>query len=1088
MTTMMMMMMMTEEEEEATAAAAAAAAANDGSRATDDECDLLIEDKQHNNKNNSDNIRGSDQVSLLGITIGDGPTRRLAAQRATTMELVWSRVKSIIPGQRARDFGQQDDWTLDSGIIYRPNTIGNHNGKNRLSSLNNLGPNFNPTSNPRLLSFNWFRGSGSSSGIAGSKSHGFKSRDELTNNHRKFNNYYYLRNGPNKCRMLLTLIISLLTLVAVTFILVKLMNLLQEPLEKARISSQVFSTIKNKLSDHDSSSSSSSGELGYSAAYGTTNDTYNGIMRSNSNWIVSSPKCRIPNIEPWHESIRDYVELKPEYNCTDILITNKAIGQPDGALTFVYGNKLYFTDYAIRLGATKDCCYKQVTRSEDNDYDLVYSDNCIDIDDDDDNDDDSDDADGENISRGLKAPAELIQVKCSKFNYTNVHSFVIHDKVEEEASRLVADRKLNRDQYYNVVMLGVDTMSRLNGLRQLNKTLSLLRDKYKILEFTGYNKVGENTFPNLVPLLTGLTPEQLTETQCWLASNYSADSESGDDYMDNCKYLWSFYQELGYRTYFGEDWPAASTFNYLKQGFKMEPTNYYGRPFTIARDKLLLPPIKMGCTSPCLWDRSIVELDLFNLKNFIQENKHRPHFTFHWINCPQHDDLNGASRIDRLLEKFFTDIHGISQVDRTFVIFFSDHGYRWNNFVSTRVGHYESSLPMLMIAPPKHFIENHPKLYENLRAHTSNLITPFDLFKSMIDIRNLGMKSSFSDAKNMNKSSSKKNRRLSQTNKHLTEEEEEAKNNSKTLSPKTTIAPVSAKVDELGYTIGPTASTTIKQVYMQTGLTYKQNFKTLSLFSKYNSSQVDRSCIEAGIPDNYCVCHEFELISESTSDVKGASYYLVYVHLYSTIKNHLKLCHRLDLEKIHKAEVFDFKRMKSANSRSRRKRESSSNLVDDTILHPPKSQHNQDTTLQPKNIDIDESSSSTATTATPTAISTTEKPSKENENGSDEFLPNREYNIRFSTKPGGALFQEVVRFYGDNLKACESEVEKIRETIENSSLDHSIKHSSVLQMNRVCKFSVHSDSISRLNLYRDQSKCVKNNIEVKKVCYCNDLL
>lgn len=724
------------------------------------------------------------------------------------------------------------------------------------------------------------------------------------------------------------------------------------------------------------------------------------------NWLVSSSKCSIPNLDAWHDSIKGYVKRLPPLNCTQILLED---GTYNRTLTYVRSNKLHLTEIARSKGLKAEhCCYKSINRGSD-DRRLVSDATCVAM----------------NTLEGFESPSETISITCPMFNYTNVHSFVKSDPGEKAAIKLMAKQRLNQDNYYNVIIVGVDTISRLNGHRQLHRTLKVLRHIYDAVEFNGYNKVGENTFPNLVPLLTGLRPEQLTETKCWPASNYSDESETGDGYLDNCQFLWNYYRELGYTTYFSEDWPKASTFNYLKDGFKSQPTTFYGRPFTIARDSLLLPKVDMGCAS-CLLDRPLVEVDLENLKMFLIENRGLPHFAFHWINCPQHDDLNGASQVDLTLERFFLNIRHLSKDDRTFVMLLSDHGYRWNDFVSTRIGHYESSLPMLTIAAPKQFIKNHKDYYENLKSLESVLLTPFDLFRTLIDIRNLGMKDSFREASE--KTRSRHLGELPLSNSQSVANEKGATND---ITNEADAAMISTKIEML------------KPV---DGLSYNQTFSTISLLKDHKAFELNRSCSEAGIPDNYCVCHEFKQVANETDDVYGAAIYLVYVHLYKNLASHLALCHQLDLNDVVEAELYDFSVRKSR------------------LKSAPVSQ-----------TEVDEQ-----------VVSTTKPPvlATHAATRSDSDLPNREYNIKFSTVPGDGLFQEIVRYYGDNMEDCERAVREVRRQMSKWNYDE--RHKAVLNLNEICRFSVRSKSLSRLNLYKNQSKCVKSNIELKKICYCRD--
>lgn len=261
-----------------------------------------------------------------------------------------------------------------------------------------------------------------------------------------------------------------------------------------------------------------------------------------------------------------------------------------------------------------------------------------------------------------------------------------------------------KDEYYYCLLLllinFLSSRSRLNMYRQMNETLEVLRTEYNMLEFLGYSKVGENTFPNLVPVLTGQTPEQLAKG-CW---NTTYENESGDGVLDNCDFLWNTFARYGYRTLYYEDWPEAATFNYLKPGFKMQPTLFYGRPWHLQVKKYGISHSTRNSSNchDCVHNQVAVNVYLNYLKDFISIYKDKPHFAFEWINCPQHDDLNGASKIDIHFANFFRQIKQLID-DRTFVIFFSDHGYRWGPFLDTYMGHQEASMPFLSLSVPKLF-------------------------------------------------------------------------------------------------------------------------------------------------------------------------------------------------------------------------------------------------------------------------------------------------------------------------------------------------------------------------------------------------
>ncbi|XP_052820500.1 uncharacterized protein LOC128246351 [Mya arenaria] len=122
-------------------------------------------------------------------------------------------------------------------------------------------------------------------------------------------------------------------------------------------------------------------------------------------------------------------------------------------------------------------------------------------------------------------------------------------------------------QHLSVILFGIDSVSRSSAIRRLPKTMEILRDM-QAYDFKGYTKVGENTFPNLIPLLTGLNVSELHLPQ--------------KPYMDTIPFLWKNYSKNGYTTFYAEDTPYMDTFNYLKGGFQDPPTDHYMRPYQLA--------------------------------------------------------------------------------------------------------------------------------------------------------------------------------------------------------------------------------------------------------------------------------------------------------------------------------------------------------------------------------------------------------------------------------------------------------------------------------------------------------------------------
>lgn len=68
-------------------------------------------------------------------------------------------------------------------------------------------------------------------------------------------------------------------------------------------------------------------------------------------------------------------------------------------------------------------------------------------------------------------------------------------------------------------MIGLDSMSRLNTMRQLPRSYRYIKDQMDAVVMLGFNKVGENTYPNVIPMLTG-SPTTWTHTNYFQVNLY----------------------------------------------------------------------------------------------------------------------------------------------------------------------------------------------------------------------------------------------------------------------------------------------------------------------------------------------------------------------------------------------------------------------------------------------------------------------------------------------------------------------------------------------------------------------------------------
>lgn len=165
--------------------------------------------------------------------------------------------------------------------------------------------------------------------------------------------------------------------------------------------------------------------------------------------------------------------------------------------------------------------------------------------------------------------------KRSRPIYENVHAILDAGKVADRSSRN-ATQLFSTSKKLSVLMLGIDSVSRLNFIRSAPTTERYLLETGWI-RFDGYNKMGDNTFPNLMAILTGQNQEQA----------YTICKPNVPTMLDRCPFLWQNFRDAGYATGYGEDETSLNTFNYLKMGFFRPPTDYYLRPYMLACEKLL---------------------------------------------------------------------------------------------------------------------------------------------------------------------------------------------------------------------------------------------------------------------------------------------------------------------------------------------------------------------------------------------------------------------------------------------------------------------------------------------------------------------
>ncbi|KAH8255662.1 hypothetical protein KR038_008066 [Drosophila bunnanda] len=331
----------------------------------------------------------------------------------------------------------------------------------------------------------------------------------------------------------------------------------------------------------------------------------------------------------------------------------------------------------------------------------------------------------------IKVPKDVIQLRVTCSNsLTNAtlcdeaHYFINPPPQEllpyPPASLEYWDKKMSAKggtSPISVMIVGLDSVSHLQFLRQMPKTQDYIRQKTSHVEFWGYNKVGVNAYQNLIPMLTGLSEAESQKYWDWKRK------------LDGLPLIWKDYKAAGYNTSFGEDWAFFSMFHDIKPGFANQTTdhNFHDLLTQVFMQRLKYQKDNTGCFLDVLME--------MNYK-LLPHMQRYPFFSFYWWGNGVHDYMEMSRFIDDRFERFFNRLNDIGIMNNTIIIFMSDHGLRWGPSRQTFQGMIEDSQPFLSILYPAWMRNKYPMAIKNLAGNAHSLVTTYDLhetFRHLLD-------------------------------------------------------------------------------------------------------------------------------------------------------------------------------------------------------------------------------------------------------------------------------------------------------------------------------------------------------------------
>ncbi|XP_035709396.1 uncharacterized protein LOC110852812 isoform X2 [Folsomia candida] len=375
-----------------------------------------------------------------------------------------------------------------------------------------------------------------------------------------------------------------------------------------------------------------------------------------------------------------------------------------------------------------NCCYKIVTRVEQsidkfdsNAENLISYSECTQI---------------RNTTTDFSGQdkAEYIMVECSSSGMVlpNLIKYRGYHAIAQPSRSAVTANKIKQWETYredlrrenkvdtpppNIIVIGLDTTSRLNLRRNMIKSVETL-ERLGAVEMKGYTKAGEHTRQAMCSMLSGYAEDDL---QCKI-------NDVGG--YDRCPFIWKRLTEAGYLTAYSEDWPDMYAFG--TAGFIHQPVDYYIRTLLNAAHDYGLPfPVNQFVrlsTRWCIGSQTNDEL-LLDYTEALLEMSNRsqtPLFAMSWSDVYPHSmDHNMIQLLDPTYADFLTRLEQKGLLDNTILLFLSDHGQRYGPFRSTLIGWYEDKLPTFWIRLPPRLREKYPDWQIAMEINSKRLSSPF---------------------------------------------------------------------------------------------------------------------------------------------------------------------------------------------------------------------------------------------------------------------------------------------------------------------------------------------------------------------------
>ncbi|KAH8350688.1 hypothetical protein KR084_003270 [Drosophila pseudotakahashii] len=323
----------------------------------------------------------------------------------------------------------------------------------------------------------------------------------------------------------------------------------------------------------------------------------------------------------------------------------------------------------------------------------------------------------------IEPHADIIRAECylnATRIYNGVHFYVPPaDEWLRNSKGLPPLKSASHAGSLSVLIVGLDSISQMHFSRSMARTANFLLSLPHV-ELKGFNRLGNDTFDSLMPLLSGLSGQEMRD----FASDLSS--------LDSCPFVWKAFQQAGYLAALGEDNIDKSMF---AKGFKDPPTDFYLRPALL---EMWLKTRTDGLHQTHCNERDnyakVLREFLFRMMPHHQTHRF---FTFLWWTQGIDHLFNYGRKLDQPFVNMFKTLAQDGLLKKTLLLVVSNHGLNKGRFYETVQGKVEESQPLAILCYPRWLEERYPQAIGNLKINHRRLVTAFDLHATLLDLPNL---------------------------------------------------------------------------------------------------------------------------------------------------------------------------------------------------------------------------------------------------------------------------------------------------------------------------------------------------------------